>query len=144
MGHWTDTRIAIETRLYDNWQSPPGTLRTPIRYWSSDAPFEQPETAWIALLIEGDRGRQISPGEGEQLHRYDGLITISVFTPEGNGPTEAEGYLDLLDPIWRRAEFSYGSSGLIRCRTPWARAVGIDQGWYQVNLRVSFQRDKQH
>jgi hypothetical protein len=144
MGHFEDERIAIETRLASNWESAPGVLRTPIRYWSSNAPFVQPTTAWIALQIEPDVGRQVSLGDGVQLHRYDGLITIQVFTPEGTGPTAADQYVDLLDPIWRRQEFSYGTSGLIRCRTPWKRPVGIDRGWYQVNLKVLYQRDKQH
>ena len=145
MGHFEDERIAIETRLADNWESAPGTLRTPIRYWSSGALFEIPDEApWIALQDEPDLGRQVSLGDGVQLHRYDGLITIQVFTPERTGPVAADQYVELLDPIWRRAEFSHGESGLIRCRTPWAVRVGVLDGWYQVNLKVRYQRDRQH
>jgi hypothetical protein len=145
MGHVTDARIAIEGRLYDNWQSPPGTLRTPIRYWSSNAPFEIPEAAaWIALSVNAESGRQVSLGDGVQLHRYLGQIVVQVFVPERTGSQDMDTYLDLLDPIWRCAQFSYGDSGLITCRTPDVEAVGTADGWFQKNLKVAYRRDRQH
>jgi hypothetical protein len=145
MGHLTDTRIAIEMRLADNWQSAPGTLRTPIRYWASDAPFEMPNAApWIALSLDPESGRQVSLGDGVQLHRYLGRIVLQVFVPERIGSQNMDTYLDLLDPIWRRAEFSYGSSGLITCRTPEVTVVGTADGWFQKNLKVAYRRDREH
>ena len=145
MGHWTDARIAIETRLADNWQSPPGTLRTPIRYWTSGAPFEIPEnTPWIALSVQAESGRQASFGRPPQLHRYDGLIIVQVFVPERGGSQDMDTYLDLLDPIWLYAQFSYGDSGLITCRTPDVAPVGTADGWFQKNLRVAYTRHREH
>lgn len=145
VGHLSDARIAIETRLYDNWQSPPGTLRTPIRYWTSGAPFEIPDaTPWIALSVQRESGRQASFGVAPQLHRYEGLIIVQVFVPERTGSQDMDTYLDLLDPIWRCAQFSYGDSGLITCRTPEAEPVGTADGWFQKNLKVAYRRDRQH
>jgi hypothetical protein len=145
MGHLTDTRIAIETRLADNWQSAPGTPRTPIRYWSSGAPFGLPDgMPWIALSVAPESGRQVSLGDGVQLHRYLGQIVVQVFVPERSGSHDMDTYLDLLDTIWRRAEFSYGSSGLITCRTPAVTVVGTADGWFQKNLKVAYRRDRAH
>jgi hypothetical protein len=145
MGHLTDTRIAIETRLADNWQSAPGTPRTTIRYWASGAPFEIPaQAAWIALSVDPESGRQVSLGDGVQLHRYEGRIVVQVFVPERSGSQDMDTYLDLLDPIWRRAEFSYGDSGLITCRTPDVQVVGTADGWFQKNLRVAYRRNREH
>jgi hypothetical protein len=145
MGHLTDTRIAIETRLATHWESAPGVARTPIRYWSSGAPFAIPEAAaWIALSVDAESGRQVSLGDGVQLHRYLGQIVVQVFVPERTGSHDMDTYLDLLDPIWRRAEFSYGSSGLITCRTPDVTVVGTADGWFQKNLKVAYRRDREH
>jgi len=138
MAHWDHARIAVEKRLNDNW------MTTPIRFWSSNAPFNVPATAYIALMVEEFDGRQITLGGTPQLHRYAGQITIQVLVPERTGASVALGYCDTLDDLFRRAQFSYSNSGLITCRTPQRRDVGVTQGWYQVNLVIPYQRDKSH
>lgn len=138
MAHWDAARIAIEKRLKDNWTT------TPIRYWSSGVPFEIPTTAYIALQIEEFDATQITLGNNAQTHRYFGIITIQVLVPERQGAKAASGYCDTLDDLFRRAQFSQGNSGVITCRTPQVRVVGVDQGWYQLNLSIDYHRDKIH
>jgi hypothetical protein len=138
MAHWNDARIAIEKRFNDNWTT------TPKRFWSSNTPFEIPTTAYVAIQIDEMDARQISFGNPPYLHRYDGLITIQILVPERTGPAVADGYCDTLDTLFRCAQFSYNNSGVITCRTPQKRTVGITQGWYQVNLLVQYKRDKIH
>jgi len=138
MAHWDDARIAIEKRLQDNWTA------TTIRFWSSSVPFAIPATAYIALQIEEFDAKQITLGDSPQTHRYYGVITIQVLVPERSGPKAAAGYCDTLDDLFRRAQFSQNNSGMITCRTPQARVVGVNQGWYQVNLSIDYQRDKTH
>ncbi len=139
MAHWDDARIAIENRLATNWAT------TPIRYWSSGVPFDpKPGVAYIALQITDVTGNQVSLGSGSQLHRYAGLIILQILVPERGGPKVADQYCDTLDDLFRRATFSHGSSGTIVCRTPQKTVVGVQDGWYQVNLVVPFRRDKIH
>ena len=139
MAHWDAARIAIESRLATGW----GTT-TPIRYWSSGVPFDVPATAYIALQIEEFDAQQITLGGGTQTHRYFGIITIQVLVPERQGAKAAAGYCDTLDDLFRRAQFSQGNSGLITCRTPQMRVIGVRDGWFQMNLSIEYQRDKQH
>ncbi len=137
MAHWDDTRIAIESRLASAWTT------TPIRYWSSGVPFVVPAVPYIALQIEEFDAEQISFG-ATRTHRYFGIITIQVLVPERQGAKAAAGYCDTLDDLFRCAQFSSGNSGVITCRTPQVRPVGVEDGWYQLNLSVDYQRDKQH
>lgn len=138
MAHWDDARIAIESRINSNWTT------TPVRYWSSGVPFDVPSSAHIAVQIEEFSASQITLGDTPQTHRYFGVLTIQVFVPERQGAKAAAGYCDTLDDLFRRAQFSSGNSGVITCRTPQARTIGVKNGWYQVNLIIEFHRDKQH
>jgi len=138
MGHWDDTRIAIESRLADNWTT------TPIRYWSSGVPFAPTNTAYVALQIEEFEARQISLGPPPQLHRYFGVITLQVLLPEGQPAKQADGYCDTLDTLFRGVQFQHGNSGWIVTRTPQKRNVGIQSGWFQTNLVIPYKRDRLH
>lgn len=138
MPHWDNARAAIEKRIQDNW------TMTPIRYWSSGAPFIVPSTAYIAVRIDEFDGHQITLGSTPQVHRYIGQIVIQVLVPERSGAAVALGYCESLDDLFRRAQFSYLQSGMITCRTPQVRDVGIQQGWYQVNLIIPYHRDRSH
>jgi hypothetical protein len=139
MAHWDAARIAIESRLATGW----GTT-TPIRYWSSGVPFEIPSVPYLAIQVEEFDAQQITLGGTPQTHRYFGIITIQVLVPERTGSKIAAGHCDTLDPLFRRAQFSQGDSGVILCRTPQARTIGTSDGWYQMNLVIPFQRDKIH
>lgn len=139
MAHWDDARIAFESRLATGWPT------TPIHYWSSGVPFEPPTSGgYVALTVEEFSARQITLGSTPQTHRYFGVVTLQVFVPERQGAKLAAGYCDTLDDLFRRAQFSLGNSGLITCRTPQARMVGVSDGWYQINLSIDYQRDKFH
>ena len=138
MGHWDDTRIAIEKRFNDNWTS------TPKRFWSSGVPFVVPTTPYVAITIEEFDADQVSLGTGVQSHRYHGMITFQVFVPERTGAKVSDGYCDTLGDLFRRAQFSQGGSGVITCHTPQKRFVGTVEGWFQQNLIIPFQRDIIH
>lgn len=139
MAHWDDARIAIEARLATGWGA-----TTPIRYWSSGVPFVVPSGAYIALQIEEFDAQQITLGETPQTHRYFGTITIQVLVPERQGAKVSAGYCETLDDLFRRAQFSSGNSGVMTCRTPQVKTIGVLQGWYQVNIATAYHRDKIH
>ena len=139
MGHILDARIAIESRFATNYTS------TPIHFWSANVPFKPtPGQSYVAISISYGDGRQITLGEIPQVHRYTGIIIVQIFTPEDKGAKASDDIADLVDPIFRRAQFSFGVSGVITCRTPVKEVVGVKDGWYQVNMKCLFKRDKQH
>lgn len=140
MGHNLDARIAIETRLATSFTA------APIHFWSANIPYKATAgQKYIALKVsESEDAFQASLGEGPQMHRYHGTIIVQIFTPEDKGSKDADDIADLIDPIFRRAQFSFGTSGTITCRTPNKHTVGVRLGWYQVNVNIMFKRDKIH
>jgi|GEM_PF-1105923 hypothetical protein len=130
-----DERIAIEKRFNDNWTT------TPI-VWSN-VPFKEQTTPYVALFILDGEGEQVSLGT-VAMRRWAGVVVIQVFTLPDTGTKLARTYAETIAAIFDRAQFSYGGSGTITCRVPSIDPVGVENGWYQVNVNVPFIRDKQY
>ncbi len=131
---FADERRAIEGRLADNF----ATL--PIRF--ENVPFEQPHDAgFVSLSIRPGQARQASTGPNP-LHRYTGTIQVDVFVPEDTGTQAARAHADTLEAIFRGAQFTAGASGTITCRTPRLETPMARDGWFQLSLRVPYQRDR--
>lgn len=133
MSGFEDEAKAIEIRLTTNWTT------TPIRY--VNAPFKETDQPYVALFVLDGDGHQISLGP-VALRRWVGIIVIQIFVPQDSGSRVAKTYATTLAAIFDRVEFSTDASGLIRCRVPALREVGIINGWYQLNVEVPFIRDK--
>ena len=132
---WANERQAIESRLAAAWTT------TPIRY--ENVPFAQQTTPYVALFILDGQGDQISLGT-PALRRWVGIIVVQVFVPQDTGTQLARSYADTIGAVFDRAQFSSGSSGMIRCRIPSVTVVGITNGWSQLNVTIPFIRDKQY
>lgn len=138
MAHVEDTIAGIERRLEAGWTT------TPIHYYTSNMPFIERDVPYIALNIEEGAARQVSFGNGVQMHRYDGIIIIQIFVKERTGARLATQYASTLSDLFRSAQFEYLLSGMITCRTPEPRIVGVQAGWFQLNVEVEYKRDKIH
>ena len=134
MSGYADERRAIEARLAANFSA------IPIRY--ENAPFQESDEAYCAVFVRRGQGHQITLGPAPQLNRWAGLIIVQVFVPEDTGTQAAAGYCDSIADVFRRQEFSAGSSGLIRCRVPNVETIGTKAGWFQMNVEVPYIRDK--
>jgi len=131
---FADERKAIETRFAANFTA------LPVQY--ENQRFAMPATGgWARLTIRNAGAGQISTGSSP-LHRYAGVILADVFMPEETGSQAARTHADTIEAIFRRAQFSSGSSGTILCRTPSITTVGVADGWFQVQVSVPFQRDR--
>lgn len=134
---FANERAAIESRFAANWTT------TRIKYENTQ--FEQPKTAWVALFILNGDGQQISLGlSPNPLHRYVGVIMVQIFLPESSGTQTGRAYADTIASVFRRAQFSNGSSGTITCRTPSISPGNLRDGWFQINVTCPFQRDVYH
>ena len=131
-----DTRKAIEVRFKTAW----GTT-TPIRF--ENAPAIDGINPFVALTILDGEGEQISLGT-PALRRWVGLIVIQIFVKADTGTQQARAYATQAGAVFDRAEFSSGNSGTIRSRIPSVRAIGVRDGWYQLNVSVPFIRDRQY
>lgn len=131
-----DELAAIETRLKTNWTT------TPIKF--ENVPFTEPTTAYVALNIVVGEGLQISLGATNVLRRWPGIIMMRVFAPENTGTKVVRQYADSLGAIFDRAQFSSGNSGVISCRIPSIETVGLQSGWWQINVSVPYRRTRQY
>ena len=130
---FADERQAIEARLTANWTT------TPIQY--DNVAFSAPaDNKYISLVITNGSATQQELG-ATPMHRHIGVVTIQVFVPVEAGTNEARGYADTLAGVFRNAQFSAGSSGSILCRSPSITRVGVNNGLYQLNVAVPYQRD---
>jgi hypothetical protein len=95
----------------------------------------------VALYILTGAGGQVSVGS-TPLHRFAGYIVVQVAVKEQTGTDAARQHAETAAGIFRNAEFSSGGSGLIRCRTPHIQPIGVQDGWFLMNVNVPYIRDK--
>lgn len=132
-----DEERAIQERLEANY------FASPIKW--DEAPLDDDlirGIGYIAVFILNGASQQISLGN-HPVDRHPGVILIQSFTPEGEGSRTARTRFDLIDPIFKRKEFTLGDSGLIRTRVPSMTRVGTQDGWYQSNIEIPYIRDVQ-
>jgi len=122
-------RIAIETRFANAW----GTT-TPIAY--ENVPFTPPAETYVRLTILTGEERQASMGDAP-LYRHAGVIDVGIFAPIGSAAKSVAILADTIAEIFRGMQFAG-----ITCRAPSVRSLGVQEGRYQVNVSVPFQRDE--
>lgn len=110
---------------------------TPIAW--PDLPFNQPSTIWVRFTMKNNIGEQVSIGDvGNNYHRRQGIVTIQIFQPQGQGTTDARTKADVAADIF----IENALSGMIFKKVN-ARDIGADgQGWYQYNVTAEYQYDR--
>jgi len=133
---FVDERNAIETLLNSAWQG-----RTPVKFENN--PFTPPlNQTWIALTILSGAGQVIALNDSANLRKkHLGTAVVQVFTPLGEGTGTGKREADLVANIFRDAVISAGVAGRIKFRTPNLITVGEDEGWYQYNVAIPFERN---
>ena len=131
---FADAHKTIEERVSTNWTS------TSIAYENVQAKeFSDGDQDWVRVtVIEGDSGQIGIGGVGAALHRNLGIVVIEVYTREDKGGRQARAHADGLAALFRGVQ-----DNDITFRTPRVLPVGVDEGWYQVNVQVPFQWDLQ-
>lgn len=141
------TRQAIEARFATAWAIAEPTV--PVKY--QNALFDQPANSeWVALHVLDGPGAQASLETGP-FHRYVGVIVIQIFVPENTGTQRARTLGDNAASVFlvsnRGAAFKAGGgnpldgSGRITCLTPAIEPGEVNEGWFQMNVNVPYQRD---
>jgi Bacteriophage related domain of unknown function len=138
---YVDARIALETRLKDNW------TQTPIKW--ENVRFDPPVSGtnnpqpYIAFLLRDGVAEDIALGSWNPIQRYTGTVMVQVLVPEKTGMGLATQYGEFIKNIYLKPprDFQYQQSGMIRLFPPYLTTVGELAGWTQVNVLVPFRRD---
>ncbi|HEY7822452.1 MAG TPA: phage tail terminator-like protein [Acidimicrobiia bacterium] len=125
---------AIRQRFETVWAS-----RTPAQM--PNVKFDAPDdAAWVRLTIVQAAANWASYGDpGNNVERNTGQVTVQIFVPSGTGEGLALEYADVVKGMFR--DWRDASSGLRFLVPPYARQIGVDGKWYQINVVAPFQFD---
>ncbi|UXO93744.1 structural protein [Pseudanabaena phage Pan1] len=125
---------AIRQRFETLWG-----VTTPVQY--PNVKFDAPEDApWVRLSIIDTDARWASMGVPDSnIERHLGQVTVQIFVPSGTGEGSATEYADQVKAIFR--SWRDATSGLRFLVPPYARTIGVDGKWYQVNVVAPFEFD---
>lgn len=123
-------RLAVGT-IFTGWTGPQIE-------WPNQQNFTKPtKAAWLSVSIQGGASSQLELGGDRNVHRHVGIVVVSVFAPEGWGDKTALDWADTVAARFRRYRQDF-TDGSIVFRSPSIRAVGVDAGYYQVNVSTPF------
>ena len=132
-----DERRAIESRFASNF-----TTVTADRIAWENRRFKQPDTGtWVRFTVLNGETRNAALSN-TILKRTIGVIAVQVFVPELTGTKTAREAADAVATVFQNQQFSAGNSGTITCRAASIRSIGIDAGWFQINVTCPYQRDQ--
>ena len=130
-----DIRAALETHISTTADLPD------IAY--ENVAFEPTTgTSFIRVMYLPTVTRPAVRGLNPQL-RYQGVFAVTLFTPEGNGPSTADGYVNkVIDAFQATTDISFtnAESETIKLSIDYAeRQQGlIDSPWYYVPINIGW------
>lgn len=124
---------AIRLRFETQWAA-----ATPAQY--PNVKFTKPDEPWVRVTIADARSDWASMGDpGNNVERNLGQVTVQIFVKSGDGEGIGLGLTDQVKAIFR--SWSDASSGVRFVVPPYARQVGADGKWYQINVVAPFRFD---
>ena len=96
-------------------------------------------TAWVRFNILHTDGFQASMGSlGNNRFERRGIITVQIFTPQGDNTVTATNLADEILKLYEGVE----NNGIIYFDA-YAKEVGNDgRGWYQINILTNFKYEE--
>lgn len=125
---------AIRVRFKDAWDGQPP-------YQEPSQKFTPPDNGpWMRLVIQDAGAQWASMGDpGNNIARNVGQVTVQIFVPSGEGEGDALAIADLAMVAFR--SWNDAASGLRFEVPPYARQIGTEGKWYQVNVVAPYRFD---
>ena len=125
---------AIRQRFETQWAG-----ATDVQYPGVDFKING-DNSWVRLNIADAAANWASMGDpGNNIERNLGQVTIQIFVLAGVGEGVALGLADNARAVFR--SWTDAASGLRFEVPPYARQVGVDGKWYQINVVAPFRFD---
>jgi hypothetical protein len=135
-------RARIETHFRDQWALTPFSSTVVI---FENTPTKQPPGDFLIHRIASGDGSQMElVGDGPALHRYVGVVQIDILVTPGSGTATARKMADSICALYRRQQLIDNAGGIITCRTPSVRSMGMMAERYRLVVTVPFMRDIRH
>jgi len=124
---------AIRLRFENEWDD-----ATPVQM--PNVKFNTPDTEWVRLNVAQASSRWASFGDPDNnTERNLGQVMVQIFTPSGEGEGRGLELADQVRSIFR--SWRDPASGVRFLVPPYARVIGVDKKWYQINVVAPFQFD---
>jgi len=124
---------AIRARFETQWAA-----ATPTQY--PNVEFTIPDESWVRLNIASAAAEWAGMGDpGNNPERNFGQVTMQIFVASGEGEGVSLGLADTVKGVFR--SWRDAASGVRFEVPPYARQIGIDGKWYQINVVAPFQFD---
>ncbi|ARB06113.1 tail terminator [Dinoroseobacter phage vB_DshS-R5C] len=124
---------AIRQRFEAQWGATTDVQWPSTKY----TPGEDP---WVRLQIAPANALWASFGDpGNNVERNLGQVTVQIFVQSGEGEGLAMEYADQVRAVFRN--WRDAVSGVRFLEPPYARQIGFDGKWFQVNVVAPFQFD---
>lgn len=134
-----DEILAHFTTAWNAQASPPLLLY-------DDKPRDLPDAApYARITLQNNTAGQVtlggkpSLGGGGRRFRRNGIVTVQIFTPFGDGLTTADPLVDLAVDAFEGEDTG---SDRIEFRNVRANEVGHDGVWHQTNVIAEFEYDR--
>lgn len=113
-----------------------------VRIKFNNAPFVQPETAWIAVHIIDGSGMVTNLGRGRQIDRHVGQVQVDVLVSQNSGTKEGNLIAGFIGDIWRLQHVSLSDGAVVKYRVPNIMDSEDQGGFHRMILRVPYWRDE--
>jgi len=131
---------SLRTFIGANWST------TAVKY--PNVPFAEPAVdPWVAVnMNENTNGGMISigPATAKQLYRYYGFLSAQIFTLEDKGQEQALALADQWKALFGQGikRFTVSADENLDCVKANTIVVGNNNGRFQVNVLIEYQRDQ--
>ena len=133
---YEEARNAIQAHVASNWTGTPGGT---VAY--DNLPFTPPVgSPWVRLSIQNESGVQAGFGGSAKRFRRQGTVKMQIFVVEGDG---AGGVTQLADQAVLLFEGTKLSGGL-RFTQVGIREIGVESGWFGLDVSAAFSFDDVH
>ncbi len=142
MGHFAAERIAIEGAINTQWAGE----SVPLKWENDKTPTPSAAPYVTVTILTGDP--EFGSIGSTPRRRYEGLVVVRVYTPEGTGNKESLRLIELAEGAFLTTagvgkQIASGANGLITFRIPSREAAGIAGGFYTAILKAPFYRTQQ-
>jgi hypothetical protein len=134
---FTGARDEVLTLFKTAWDA--GAPTVPLRYWDKKSAIPGTSNdAWADIQMQWTGGEQRGFGLGTRRYNREGIVTVKIFTPFGDGLIQADSLTKIAADAFEGVDTPNG----VWFRRVRVNHVGQRGEWYQTNVLADFFYDE--
>lgn len=139
VANYAEEYKALAQQFDEQWRTVPlgATYLTLISWENIAFTPPNPPASWVEYrVLNGESVQATFGAPGSNTFRHNGVVSINIYVPSGQGKPAALALADRATAIYRVQR----TDGIL-FRAPSVNILGDDGGYFRVNVSVSFFRD---